>query len=106
MFCRAKIVLQTLANAVIISRDCLVENGETKQVYAVEDGKIAVHEVKIGASGDNDVQILSGVKPGDKLVRSGQTLLAKGQAVKPTEQGAGAEATSQAPQGVEGAGSH
>jgi len=96
--------MQTLPTAVIISRDALVESGETKQVYAVEDGKIVIHEVKIGASSDNEVQILSGVKAGDKLVRSGQTLLAKGQAVAPTEEGPAAEAAAQAAQGSQGAG--
>ena len=104
MFCRARLVMQTLPTAVIISRDALVESGETKQVYAVEDGKIAIHEVTLGASSENQVQILTGVKPGDKLVRSGQTLLAKGQAVAPTEEGPAAEAAAQAAQGSQGAG--
>ena len=50
----------------------------------------------LGATSDNSVQIVSGVKPGDVLVRSGQTLLAKGQAVQATERGAGAAAAAAA----------
>lgn len=96
MFCRASIVLQTVPDAVIVSRDTLVENGPIKQVYVVENGKVAIREVVLGAANDSSVQILSGVKPGDKLVRSGQTLLAKGQAVQPTERGAGAAAVAAA----------
>ncbi|NLO73140.1 MAG: efflux RND transporter periplasmic adaptor subunit [candidate division WS1 bacterium] len=92
MFCRASIVLQTIPNAVIVSRDTLVESGEVKQVYAVENNKIAIREVTIGAQNGGEVQLLSGVSPGDKLVRSGQTLLAKGQDVKPTEEGEIAQA--------------
>jgi membrane fusion protein (multidrug efflux system) len=97
MFCRSSIVLRTVPDAVIVSRDTLVENGETKEVYAVVNGKIEIHEVEIGAANENQVQVLSGVTPGDVLVRSGQTLLAKGQSVKATQQGAQAAAAAAQP---------
>ncbi len=83
MFCRAKVILDTVPDAVIVSRDALVENGEDRLVYAVQDGKIDVHKVRIGAINGNRVQIVEGVKGGDQLVVSGQSLLAAGQSVQP-----------------------
>ena len=83
MFCRATVVLDTVPDAVIVSRDALVENGEKRLVFAVEDGKIAVREVKIGAQTGSQVQVVEGVKPGEQLVVSGQSLLAAGQQVVP-----------------------
>jgi HlyD family secretion protein len=85
MFCRATVVLATVADALLVSRDALVENADQRLVYAVENGKIAVREVTIGAQSDNHVQILSGAREGDQLVVSGQSLLAAGQAVKPQQ---------------------
>lgn len=85
MFCRATIVLDTVPDAVIVSRDALVENAERRLVYAVVDGKIAVREVQIGAQSNNHVQIVAGVQPGDQLAVSGQSLLAEGQKVRPQE---------------------
>ena len=85
MFCRAAVVLDTVPDAVVVSRDSLVENGEKRLVYAVEDGKIAVRPVRVGAQSGNRVQIVEGVKTGDQLVVSGQSLLAAGQSVAPQE---------------------
>ncbi len=81
MFCRATVVLATILDALIVSRDALVENAEKRLVYVVEDGKIVVREVTTGAESDHQVQILSGVREGELLVVSGQSLLAAGQEV-------------------------
>ncbi|HEY3396554.1 MAG TPA: efflux RND transporter periplasmic adaptor subunit [Armatimonadota bacterium] len=88
MFCRVQLVLQQLHDVVIIPRDALVESGDQRMVYVVQDGKVAVRPVEIGASSNSQVQAVSGVQPGDQLIISGQSLLAAGQAVQP--QGASA----------------
>jgi hypothetical protein len=77
------VVLQSIPDAIIIPRDALVENGEEREVYAVENGKVAIKSVHIGAQSGSRVQVLDGVKPGDQLVISGQSLLAAGQQVQP-----------------------
>jgi RND family efflux transporter MFP subunit len=87
MFCRATVVLETIPDAIIIPRDALVENGDQREAYVVENGKIAITTVQIGAQSDSRVQAVAGVKVGDQLVISGQSLLAAGQAVKPQERG-------------------
>ena len=92
MFCRATVVLQTIPNAIIIPRDALVENGDQRQVYVVEAGKVAVKPVQIGAESDSHVQVVSGVQAGDQLVVSGQSLLAAGQTVQPQLRQAGGAA--------------
>ena len=95
MFCRTQIVLATVADAVVVSRDALVENGTQRQVYAVEGGKVVIRPVEVGARSDGSLQILSGVKEGDQLVVSGQSLLASGQQVAPQARNSGAESAGQ-----------
>jgi RND family efflux transporter MFP subunit len=102
MFCRAHLVYGHLNNTTVISRDCLIEEGSTRQVYAVVDDTIQVRPVKVAAISGTTVAIAEGVKPGDVLVSTGQKLLADGQKVKPTEKSATDEtaggAAAEAPQ--------
>ena len=92
MFCRAHLVYGQLHNTTVIARDCLIEEGNVRQVYAVVDDAIKVRPVKIAAISGTSVAITEGVKPGDVLVSTGQKLLADGQKVKPTEKSAADEA--------------
>jgi RND family efflux transporter MFP subunit len=85
MFCRAHLVIGKHSNATLISRDCLVEEGNLRQAYVVVDNTVKVRSVKIGAINGTQVEILEGLRPGDILVSTGQKLLADGQAVKPAE---------------------
>ena len=97
MFCRAHLVYGQLRNATIIARDCLIEEGNTRQVYAVVDDTVKVRPVKIAAISGTTVAIAEGVRPGDVLVSTGQKLLADGQKVKPTEKSATDETAGGAP---------
>ena len=81
-----------LHNTTVIARDCLIEEGNLRQVYAVVDDAIKVRPVKIAAISGTTVAIAEGVRPGDVLVSTGQKLLADGQKVKPTEKSATDEA--------------
>ncbi len=75
--------------AVLVPRDCVVEDRQERLVYAVVDGKIEVRKVRLGAEEASRVEIAQGVKEGDLLVAAGQTDLANGQAVKPIQREAG-----------------
>lgn len=90
MFARAQIVLAAASDAVLITRDAVVESGPQRLVYAVVDGKVEVREVTLGASRGNLVQVLDGVRAGDILVATGQDQLADGQAVDPRDRAAAA----------------
>lgn len=85
MFARIQIVLAAEPEAVLVTRDAIVESGAQRLVYAVVNGKIEVREVALGASRGNLVQVLEGVRAGDILVATGQDQLADGQAVTPRD---------------------
>jgi len=86
MFCRVSILLETIRDAIVVSRDCLVEDSRRRVVYVVQDGAVAIVPVEVGASSDNSVQIVSGLRDGDLVICSGQSLLAKGQRVTPKQE--------------------
>ncbi|MFL6389983.1 MAG: efflux RND transporter periplasmic adaptor subunit [Terriglobales bacterium] len=60
-----------------------IRNDSGKQiVYLVRDQKLERRAVSLGAERGNDVEILAGLVPGDKLVVSGADKLHEGQAVE------------------------
>lgn len=97
MFARVEILTGVRPGATIIPRDALVERGTDRVVYTVANGKVKVREVTVGAIDGNRVEVRRGLRSGDTVILSGQSLLADGQEVKPEEEVAGATAT--APQG-------
>ena len=53
-----------------------------KEVMVVEENRIRCREVTVGASDKKYVEIISGLSPGEKVVRSGSRSLAEGARVK------------------------
>jgi membrane fusion protein, multidrug efflux system len=63
--------------ALMIPRHSIVGSIKTPHVYVV-DGNIAMlKEIRIGAATDTDVEVMSGLKEGDKVVTSGQINLSE-----------------------------
>lgn len=96
MFARIDVVTAVHEDAVIIARDGLVERGDKRVVYAVENGAVKVHTVEVGAIDGARVEIVRGLKPDAVVVITGQSALADGQKVKPQD-GAEAEKSNAAP---------
>ncbi|MCC7633682.1 efflux RND transporter periplasmic adaptor subunit [Stenotrophomonas rhizophila] len=70
---QARVVLDTRRNVIKVERGPFVEQGNG-QVY-VMDGSTAVRRpVKLGVSSLGEVEILSGLQPGDRVVVSGSDL--------------------------------
>ncbi len=71
-FARGEIVVNRIPNALVIPRECVVEWQGQTSVFVVEKGKVARQRaVKVGIRTDRWVQILSGVRESDQVVRSG-----------------------------------
>lgn len=77
-------------SAILVPRDAIVEDQGKRLVYAVEEGRIKVRSVKIGAEERGRVEIISGVQEGDVVVVVGQSDLADGQKVRPVPREGGA----------------
>ncbi len=68
--------------------------------FAVEDGKARVRPVQIGLrTGGGNVEILSGLKPGETVIYEGSDRLADGVAVRNVEGGTAAAEGGEAPRG-------
>lgn len=89
MFARIVMVVGEKTDVVTISRDCLVERGDQRKAYVVQDGVIKVRDVKIGIISGSEVEITSGVRAGELVVTEGQSMLADGQQVSPVQRAAG-----------------
>jgi hypothetical protein len=91
MFVRTELILESRTDTVLISRDALVERDGDRTVFAVEDGRIKVREVQVGATRGSLIEILDGVEDGDRLVVTGQTALAEGQRVTAQDRAASSQ---------------
>lgn len=60
----------------------IYQTGDTPAVWVVEDGAVKLRPVRIGAFGDNQVQVLAGLQNGDVVVTAGVHKLREGQRVR------------------------
>ena len=83
MFARLKLTLQTEAEALVVPGDAVLvlPNGE-KVAYVLKDGKAQRRVVKTGLEAAGQVQIVSGIQPGETVVTAGNEKLKDGMAVK------------------------
>jgi membrane fusion protein, multidrug efflux system len=70
----ARIVLGTGSNetALLVPEQALLQQGETRFVYIIVDGKAKRAEVKTGQRVPGKLEIVSGLKPGDQVITAGQ----------------------------------
>jgi RND family efflux transporter MFP subunit len=77
MYATVEIRSELAKQAILVPDTAVIDTGERKVAYVVRaPGKFEPRELSIGArSGAGDLQVLSGVAPGEKIVVSGQFLL-------------------------------
>ncbi|MFM8754373.1 MAG: efflux RND transporter periplasmic adaptor subunit [Phenylobacterium sp.] len=63
-----RITLETVADAVRVPADALVRQGEGWAVFRVEAGRARLTPVKTGIGDDRHRVVISGLKPGDRVV--------------------------------------
>ncbi len=82
MFAKIDVLVATHENAVIVPRDSLVKYDNNYLAYVVEkhgDKYIAVkRDVKVGIFDDSKVEIVSGLKAGDRLISKGTEFVREG----------------------------
>jgi HlyD family secretion protein len=67
----ARLLIEEKPNVVLLPRGPFVESEGGRYAYVVKDGIATRTPVRIGATSISSVEILSGVKPGDKVVIAG-----------------------------------
>lgn len=79
----ADITVESIPDALTVPVESVVTTGTTRSVFLVgPDGTVHSREVKVGASTDTAVQILSGLAAGDTVATTGASGLADGQQVR------------------------
>jgi HlyD family secretion protein len=67
----ARILIEEKPNVIMVARGPFVEQGSGRFAYVVKDGIAVKTPIQIGALSINSVEILSGLKIGEKVVTSG-----------------------------------
>jgi hypothetical protein len=76
MYATAKIIAQPVEDAILVPREAVIDTG-TRQIafVAMTEGRFQPRNVRMGLRGEEQVQILEGLAPGEKVVTSGQFLM-------------------------------
>jgi len=85
MFARVRVIVGERTNALLVPEEAIVPLGDDFFVYTVVDGKANRIRVKLGVRRDAQVELLDGVKPGDKVVTAGMRVQRDGQPVRIVE---------------------
>ena len=96
MFGRIRIEYDQRANALVIPRTALLEDGNSPAVYTVKADKAARTPLKLGYIDGQWVEVREGLREGDPVVVAGKAALREGSAVQVI--GAKAAPASTAPQ--------
>ncbi len=85
MFASLKLVVDRKENTVSVPLNAIIEKGGDRFVYIVDDQKVAHRRaVETGIKNDENIEITSGVRNGEKIVVVGQSFLNDGAAVNVT----------------------
>lgn len=83
-FARVAITLEQIANAVVIPTRAIIPELGGEKVFVCRDGKATSTKVRTGIRTDRDIQIVSGLQPGDTLILTGLLQLTEGRPINPT----------------------
>jgi membrane fusion protein (multidrug efflux system) len=85
MFARVRIIIGERTNALLVPEEAIVPLGDDFFVYTVVDGKANRIRVKLGVRRNSQVELLEGVKTGDKVITAGMRVQRDGQPVRIVE---------------------
>jgi membrane fusion protein (multidrug efflux system) len=81
-FANVKLILGNNPNALMIPNIAVIPQGRKKQVYVFKANKAMQTEITTGTRDSANVQVLTGLFPGDTLITSGLLFLRPGADVK------------------------
>ncbi|MGE8225304.1 MAG: efflux RND transporter periplasmic adaptor subunit [Stenotrophomonas sp.] len=82
MFGRLSINYDQRADALVVPRTALLEDGGKPAVYVVRDGKAVRTELALGYDDAGFIEVRNGLKQGDEVVIAGKAALREGSAVQ------------------------
>lgn len=91
MFARVELNLGSERDTLLLPRDALVYRGEKPGVYTIEAEKAKFVEVETGLTQEDKVELLGGLKLGEKVITQGVNLVKDGDRVAERGQGGGGQ---------------
>jgi membrane fusion protein (multidrug efflux system) len=85
MYASARLGIEHKDNALLLPADAVVTERAGSSVFVLVDGKAKKTRVQIGFKEDNQVEIISGINPDQKVILPGKLSLNDGQAVTVSE---------------------
>lgn len=82
MFSRLSINYDQRADALVVPRTALLEDGGEPAVYVVRDGKAMRTRLKLGYDDAGWIEVREGLQPGEEVVVAGKAALREGSAVQ------------------------
>lgn len=70
MFVKAEIVTESHEDAVVVPRRFVLTRQNRKVVFVEEEGRAQMRDVRLGLEGPEQVEILEGLEPGERLITS------------------------------------
>ncbi len=81
MFCKVEIVSESSNNTVVLPREAVLRNMDEYYVYTVNDGVSIMKNVEVGIDNGEEIEIISGLQSGDKVITEGQTYVSDNETV-------------------------
>ncbi len=84
-FVKVGLILSSVKNAILVPTEAVIPDLNNHKVFVIEGGKAKEVKVETGMRSDKDLEILSGLKPGDSLITTGILQLRAGMGVQVTK---------------------
>ncbi len=81
MFCSVEIVSESSNDTFVLPREAVLRNMDEHYVYVVNDGVSIMKKVEVGIDTGKDIEIISGLQSGDKVITEGQTYVSDNETV-------------------------
>jgi RND family efflux transporter MFP subunit len=81
MFAKVKLITSQHKDTLIIPAKAVIREGGEDFVFVVEGSKAKMHSIKIGLKEEEQVEVISGLKEGDKVIIEGHYGLTSGRRV-------------------------
>jgi membrane fusion protein (multidrug efflux system) len=83
-FVELELILSTISNAMLIPTEAVVPEQAGKKVFVLEKGKVKEATIETGIRTNTDLEVLTGLKPGDTVLTTGILQLKEGMNVQIT----------------------
>ncbi len=82
MFVMADVVVARKDSAVVVPKEIILSDLKGKNVFVVDRGRAQLRAIKTGIESENEIEVMSGLKAGERLVTKGFETLQDGSHVK------------------------